>query len=147
QRACPGCADRCPMEESNPQGVLLMARNPTPRRPRNAAPATGPQPPSRDIGRPVFAQPHPTADPTTFRVKHPSDTPIYKQIDELNKDHKIQPLPFPAPRGGVEPRLTLQQVLNSSDAVATITEHGQIVFHAGGDCGNTRSPEHQNAVA
>ena len=127
-----------------------MARNqiPNPRRGRGARPPTnGPGGTPRDIGRPVFAQPEPTEDPTTFRVRHPSDDPIYKQIDELNREHLIHSLPFPAPRGGVEPRLTLEQVLGgNSNAIQTITGNRQIVFHATGDCGSTRGPEKQNEV-
>lgn len=44
---------------------------------------------------PVFAQPQPTPDPTKFAVKHPSDDPAYKEIDKLNAEHKLAPLPFP----------------------------------------------------
>lgn len=47
------------------------------------------------VDKPVFAQPEPTDDPKRFEVKHPSDGPVYKQIDALNKEHKINPLPFP----------------------------------------------------
>ena len=54
----------------------------------------------RAIGHPVFAQPQPTADPTIFKVRHPSDAPAYKVIDELNKEHKLFPLPFPASLAG-----------------------------------------------
>jgi hypothetical protein len=101
----------------------------------------------RQIGRPVFAQPEPTEDPTTFRIRHPSDDPIYREIDELNREHKIHPLPFPPPRGGVEPRLTLEQVLGGNqDAIQRITSRGQIVFHSTGDCGSTRSPVTENEV-
>jgi len=97
----------------------------------------------------VFAQPQPTADPTQFVVHHPSDGPIYKQIDQLNAEHRIKPLPFPAPRGGVEPKLMLAAVLGASGAVAVqqITQSGQIVFHSTGDTGSTRGPESQNLVA
>jgi hypothetical protein len=95
--------------------------------------------PDRQLAHPVFAQPEPTADPATFRVNHPSDAPAYKEIDQLNREHKIAPLPFPLPRGGVEPRLTLQQVLgDNATAIQTITNNKQIVFHATGDCGSTR---------
>src|SRR5215471_3492278 len=128
-----------------------MARNQRPstrRRGGARPPANGPAGKPRDIGRPVFAQPEPTEDPTTFRVRHPSDAPIYKQIDELNREHLIHPLPFPAPRGGVEPKLTLEQVLGgNSDAIQTISDNRQIVFHATGDCGSTRGPDMQNRVA
>jgi hypothetical protein len=99
------------------------------------------------VSGPVFAQPEATADPTKFKVKHPSDAPAYKEIDELNREHKIHPLPFPAPRGGVEPRLTLGQVFGANtSAIDKITNAGQIVFHATGDCGSTRGPQTQNLV-
>ena len=101
----------------------------------------------RTIGHPTFAQPAPTADPTEFQVKHAPDTAAYAAIDKLNAAHKLAPQPFPKPRGGVEPVLTLQQVLgNNAAAIATIQSEGQIVFHAGGDCGSTIGPKSQNDV-
>jgi len=108
----------------------------------------GAAPSVRQLSEPVFAQPEPTADPTTFLVKHPSDGPAYKSIDALNKAHKIQPLPFPAPRGGTEPQLTLHDVLGgNAGAIQRITSSGQLVFHSTGDCGSTRGPQYQNEVA
>ena len=103
---------------------------------------------SRALQGPVFGQPEPTADPTIFKIKHPSDSDAYKLIDELNKEHKINPLPFPAPRGkGPEPALTLFEVFNGNQtAIDAITQSGQIVFHATGDCGSTRGPSTQNEV-
>ena len=131
-----------------------MARNPTPRRRRLAGkrrPGGDAGDTLREIGRPLFAQPAPTEDPTVFHVKHASDGEAYKEIDQLNREHKIHPLPFPAPRGGVEPRLTLQQVLGgnpvANQAIQEITASGQIVFHATGDCGSTRGPKTQSEVA
>ncbi len=105
---------------------------------------------TRQLAHPVFAQPEPTADPSIFRTQHPSDGPAYKIIDELNKEHKIVPLPFPPPRGTEggkkEPVLTLQQVLGTKDAAVKITGSGQLVFHSTGDCGSTRGPKTQNEV-
>jgi hypothetical protein len=102
---------------------------------------------SRVIGHPVFGQPEPTPDPTHFRTRHPSDNPAYREIDELNREHAIQPLPFPPPRGLPEPRLTLEQVFgDNGHAIKNIEANGQIVFHATGDCGSTRGPEHQSQV-
>ncbi len=110
-----------------------------------SAPSAGTSP--RTVGHPVFAQPEPTADPTTFRVKHGSDAAAYKAIDLLNKEHKIFPLPFPAPRGGVEPRLSLEDVLGGdAAAVQRVTKAGQLVFHATGDCGSTKGPATQSLV-
>jgi hypothetical protein len=103
--------------------------------------------PVRRLSQPVFGQPEPTPDPQTFRVNHPSDAAAYKEIDELNKEHKIAPLPFPLPRGGTEPQLTLGQVLGgNSTPIDTIIGNRQIVFHATGDCGSTRGPKTQNEV-
>lgn len=101
----------------------------------------------RVLNAPVFGQPVPTADPTIFSVKHPSDSDAYKIIDELNSEHKLHAMPFPAPRGGTEPSLTLTQVFNGNQAaIDAITKNGQIVFHATGDCGSTRGPRTQNEV-
>jgi Calcineurin-like phosphoesterase len=101
------------------------------------------------VSHPVFGQPQPTADPTKFEIKHPSDDPAYKRIDELNREHKLTPLPFPAPRDLPEPRLTLAAVLGENEASVQrrIAANGQIVFHATGDTGSTRGPESQNLVA
>jgi len=111
------------------------------------APAATPLAP-RVLQRPVFSQPEPTADPTVFRVRHPSDNNVYKEIDKLNAEHKLFPLPFPAPRGGTEPQLTLTQVLGGdANSAKQIVKRGQIVFHATGDCGSTKGPATQNEVA
>jgi hypothetical protein len=101
---------------------------------RSNVPASTQAARQRDIGRPVFSEPEPTADPTTFRVRHPSDGPGYKEIDELNAEYRIEPLPFPAPRGDVEPVQTLEQALGGNAAVRALTAQKQIVFHATGDC-------------
>ena len=105
-------------------------------------------PAPRQLAAPVFAQPEPTADPTIFKIKHPSDADAYKEIDALNAEHKIQALPFPPPRGkSAEPQLTLAEVLgDDSSGVAAIQQRGQLVFHSTGDCGSTRGPTTQNAV-
>jgi hypothetical protein len=99
------------------------------------------------LAAPVFAQPEPTPDPSTFKIKHPSDAAAYKLIDELNAEHKINPMPFPLPRGGLEPQLNLTQVFGGNTAaVKRIQGSGQIVFHSTGDCGSTRGPSMQNLV-
>ncbi|HMK89817.1 MAG TPA: metallophosphoesterase [Methylocystis sp.] len=108
----------------------------------------GPAHPQRALQAPVFSQPQPTEDPRTFKIKHPSDKDAYEIIDELNKEGKLKPMPFPPPRGeGPEPRLTLEDVLGEhSEAIAAIEKNGQIVFHSTGDCGSTRGPRTQNEV-
>ncbi len=122
---------------------------------RTKAGSAGPKRPARSPGdrkkrslaAPVFSQPEPTPDPSTFKVKHPSDDAAYKLIDELNAEHKIKPLPFPSPRGGTEPRLSLNEVFGrNARAIERIQGNDQIVFHATGDCGSTRGPTTQNEV-
>src|SRR5579862_9202305 len=102
-----------------------------------------------EVGHPVFGQPQPSADPSKFKVKHTSDGAAYKQIDELNREHKLFPLPFPPPRDLPEPKLTLAQVLGVTPAALErqIVKNGQLIFHALGDTGSTRGPESQNSVA
>ena len=127
-----------------------MARPSKGRKPK-APPSTHPvdNVGATELDRPVFGQPAPTPDPTQFEVKHPSDDPIYKQIDALNRAHKLAPLPFPAPRGLPEPRLSLADVLNIPQAHLDnqIKTNKQLVFHSTGDTGNTRGPTDQNLVA
>ncbi|HEX4260483.1 MAG TPA: metallophosphoesterase [Acetobacteraceae bacterium] len=117
-----------------------------PRRPTSPRHHADPADPSN---QPAFAQPEPTPDPTKFRIRHASDTQAYRTIDELNREHRLFPLPFPAPRGGTEPRLTLAAVLGARgpEVERAITASGQLVFHSVGDTGSTRGPETQNRVA
>jgi hypothetical protein len=102
-----------------------------------------------ELSGPVFGEPRPTPDPTKFEIKHPSDNPAYKEIDELNREHKITTLPFPLPRDLPEPKLTLAAILNMSEAdlERQVDGHGQLVFHSTGDTGSTRGPQDQNLVA
>lgn len=117
--------------------------------PKAPQPGAAGAPAPRVLNQPVFSQPEPTPDPTTFKVKHPSDAAAYKLIDQLNAEHKLQPLPFPPPRGGAaEPQLSLLEVFgNNQGAIDTITARNQIVFHSLGDCGSTKGPRTQNLVA
>jgi len=125
-----------------------QSRAPSRRRPPSSPDQPSAQAPE-EIGHPVFAQPRPTPDPARFEVPHPPDTAAYRRIDELNREHKLFPLPFPVPRGGPEPRLTLAETLgpDGAKAVELITAAGQLVFHSVGDTGNTRGPDPQNLVA
>ena len=107
---------------------------------------------ARTIGRPVFAQPEPTADPTTFKVKHASDQASYHKIDQLNAAHELYATEIPAPRrtqsgSAAEPVLTLAEVLGgNAAALNNIQKSKQLVFHSCGDCGSTVGPKTQNEV-
>lgn len=104
---------------------------------------------SQPVKEPGFSQPEPTNDPTQFVVRHPSDQQAYRTLDQLAREHRLAPLPFPAPRGLPEPRLTFEAAMGDigANAVATIERQGQIVFHAVGDTGNVHGPDPQNQVA
>lgn len=109
--------------------------------------------PTRTLTSPVFGQPQPTADPTTFVVHHPADGPYYKALDDFDAAHGLHSSPIPDPRGfpaNPEPQLTLQAVLGGAVAAQSIdyitNTNQQIVFHTLGDCGSTNTPVDQNRV-
>jgi hypothetical protein len=90
--------------------------------------------------QPVFAQPAPSPDPTSF--KNPVTDQSYSETAALE--------PVPEPRGGaVEPVLTLAQIYGSAGPAkeAALTASRQIVFHALGDTGSVEGPSTQSLVA
>ncbi|MFP5229099.1 MAG: metallophosphoesterase family protein [Acidobacteriota bacterium] len=91
-------------------------------------------------GDPVFAQPQPTPDPTSFR--DPVTDRRYREV------RAVEPVPAPANKA-VEPALTLAQVYGSQGAAKakTISSAGQIVFHCVGDTGSVKGPTTQSLVA
>jgi hypothetical protein len=91
-------------------------------------------------GQPIFSQPKPSPDPTSF--KDPVTDQKLQELDNLE--------PVPQPRGGaVEPVLTLAQVYGDAGAQkeAAIQQAGQIVFHSVGDTGSVSGPTTQSLVA
>ncbi len=107
-------------------------------------PTAPPMPTDGSAQSPAFGQPKPGPDATGFKVPHPSDNPLYGKTDSK----LVQP--FPAPRGGVEPVLTLEQVWGpvlGPGKLQAITQAGQIVFHAVGDTGNVKAPTDESLVA
>ncbi len=69
---------------------------------------------------PAFGQPRPGPDPGSFKVPHPSDDDLYKLVNAK----LVQP--FPPPRGGSEPILTLAEVWGPTGPAkaAAITQAG-----------------------
>jgi hypothetical protein len=90
--------------------------------------------------QPVFSQPAPSPDPTSFR------RPVTDQKDKELAN--LEPVPQPA-SGATEPILTLAQVYGAAGAAkaAAIETAGQIVFHFAGDTGSAKGPETQSLVA
>lgn len=109
----------------------------------NGADPTGtpPSTPSSRDGEPVFAQPRPSPDPTSF------SQPVTDQ--KLKEVKQLEPL-SPASSGlPVEPVVTLAQVYGAGGAAkeAAIKKAGQIVFHCVGDTGSVSGPTTQSLVA
>jgi Calcineurin-like phosphoesterase len=90
--------------------------------------------------QPVFAQPQPSPDPTSFR--DPVTDQKEKEVDQL------EPVPQPL-AGAAEPILTLAKIYGDpGDAkVQSIQQAGQIVFHSVGDTGSVKGPDTQSLVA
>jgi hypothetical protein len=97
----------------------------------------GPTPASGD---PIFGQPTPSPDPTTFK----------DPVTDANEPDVagVQLVPEPA-NSAVEPILTLAQIYGSKGAsvAQAIEQAGQIVFHSVGDTGSVKGPETQSLVA
>ncbi len=94
----------------------------------------------RASGGPVFGQPAPSPDPTSFK------DPV---TDSSEPDVAgVQPAPQPATTAA-EPVLTLAQVFGSQGPAITqnIQRAGQIVFHSVGDTGSVKGPGTQSLVA
>ncbi len=95
-------------------------------------------------GLPAFGQPQPGPDPTSFKTPHPSDNTLYGKLDTK----LVQP--FPAPRGGTEPVLTLADIWGPSlgpSKTAAVTKSAQLVFHSAGDTGSVKGPTSESLVA
>jgi Calcineurin-like phosphoesterase len=127
-----------------------MSRKPSHRSKRAPQPAAAPPESNADpvlTGGPQFAETPATPDPTKFRVKHGSDKQAYSILD--SQRGVLEPRPFPAVEGVVEPLLTLEGALGAqgNGVVKAIQKAEQLVFHAVGDTGNTRGPVDQGAVA
>src|SRR6202453_3685075 len=104
------------------------------RRPKGAAKAR----PNTD--EPVFAQPQPSPDPTSFK------NPVTDQND--TEIASLEPVPQPV-GGAAEPILTLAQTYrNAVNAkVAAITQAQQMVWGSVGDTGSVIGPDTQSLVA
>ncbi|HUA99428.1 MAG TPA: metallophosphoesterase [Terracidiphilus sp.] len=97
-------------------------------------------PPTRAAGDPVFGQPTPSPDPTSFK----DPVTDAKEPDVAG----VQPVPPPATTAA-EPVLTLAQVYGSRGAAVdlAIQTAGKIVFHSVGDTGSVKGPSTQSLVA
>ncbi|HEX4019983.1 MAG TPA: metallophosphoesterase [Acidobacteriaceae bacterium] len=117
-----------------------MAKHTPPPSSHNPKDPVKPRRTAASTQEPVFAQPQPSPDPTTF--KDPVTDQNDKEIDDL------EPVPQPV-NGAVEPILTLAQSYGSAgdQKVQAIEQAQQIVFHSVGDTGSVKGPDTQSLVA
>ena len=110
------------------------------RRKKTSGASTAKKPGANGAGDPIFAQPVPTPDPTSFK------DPVTDQ--KLKSVNAVERIPQSS-TDVAEPILTLEQVLGSSGSarIASIQAAKQIVFHAVGDTGSVQGPATQSLVA
>jgi hypothetical protein len=116
--------------------IKRSARNTAAKHTRPKKAATG----SSAGNDPVFAQPSPSPDPTSFR--DPVTDQKLKEIGSVEA--------FPVPRGGAkEPVLQFADTLGSQGParIDAIQKAGQIVFQTVGDTGSAKGPSTQSQVA
>ena len=127
---------------SHPPAKKHPASNSSSSRSASSGKASSRSAPNRSLssGGPVFSQPVPSPDPTTFK----DPVTDSKEPDAAG----VQPVPKPA-TATAEPLLTLAQVYGSQGAamVKKIESAGQIVFHCVGDTGSDKGPGTQSLVA
>ncbi len=87
---------------------------------------------------PVFNETAVSPDPVGFHEPHPSDTEVYKQIEDLLSKDVVG---FNKSRMAPEEVFKLQDAFGprGSDVVSQIEKAGSIVFHAMGDSGASNS--------
>jgi hypothetical protein len=94
---------------------------------------------------PVFNEGVSSPDPTGFARPHPSDSAVYKQIEDLLKKDVVA---FDKSRAGDNELFTLQDALGSRgvDVVRAIKSAKQIAFHALGDSGASNARKFKNEI-
>jgi hypothetical protein len=106
---------------------------------------------SYPLVQPIFHEPSfdegvSSPDPTGFLKKHPSDTQLYKQVENLLKKDVVG---FDESRVAAEDLYQLQDALgpHGGEIIKTIKDSGQIVFHALGDSGASNAGKYKNEIS
>ena len=97
------------------------------------------------LPQPVFNEGNLTPDPKQFKVKHPSDTQQYKEIEKLlTKDV----LAFEPSRGQAGDLYTFESAIgpHGAEAVQAIQKAGTITFHCAGDTGASSEGKYGNEL-
>jgi Calcineurin-like phosphoesterase len=105
-----------------------------------------PRPEFVPLSEPIFAESTVTTDPKKFKVDHPSDAALYKQLQDLLSKDVVS---FDPPRGQPSDLFPLQQSLGSQgpQIIRAIQSAGQIVFHSVGDTGASNQKKFGNELS
>ncbi len=97
------------------------------------------------LPQPVFDEASITPDPTRFKVPDPSDSALYKQVQDLLKKDVVG---FDTSRGQPGDLYTLQSALgpHGPEITQAITKAGKIIFHCAGDTGASNAGKYQNEI-
>ena len=97
------------------------------------------------LPQPIFNEGNITPDPTRFKTPHPSDSQLYKQIQNLLTKDVVN---FSPSRLPPDEMLALQDVWgpHGPEIIKKIQSAGKIVFHAAGDTGASNEGKYANEV-
>jgi hypothetical protein len=94
---------------------------------------------------PVFAESRPTPDPTRFTVPHPSDTALYRRIQDLLYDDVVGFPKSRAPPAGLFSLATAWGP-HGPEILDAVNSAGQIVFHTVGDIGASTAGKYPGEI-
>jgi Calcineurin-like phosphoesterase len=94
---------------------------------------------------PVFAESKPTPDPTRFKVPHPSDTDLYRRIQELLYADVVDFPKSQAPPNGLYTLATAWGP-HGPEITDSVRTAGQIVFHMVGDIGASTAGKYPGEI-
>src|SRR5271156_4720979 len=97
------------------------------------------------LPQPIFNEGSITPDPTQFKTKHPSDTKLYDQIQDLLTKDVVSFSPSRLPNNQL---FSLQQALgvHGPEVVKNIKSAGKIIFHSTGDTGASSEGKYGNEL-
>jgi hypothetical protein len=95
------------------------------------------------LPQPIFDEGNVTPDPTRFSITHPSDSLLYKEIQQLLTKDVLSFSPSRLPPNGM---LALRDVWgpHGPEIIKNIQSAGKIVFHAAGDTGASNEGKYAN---
>ena len=97
------------------------------------------------LAQPVFDESSATPDPGRFKTAHPSDTALYKQVENLLKKDVVSFDPSRVQPGDL---FALEDAWgpHGPEITQAIKKAGKIIFHSAGDTGASNAGKYQNEI-